>query len=235
MKGKFYESDFEEAKRNFEWIQNLTTTLTHEIETPAPPGSLAPPTVVPGSQNDARLRVAVALGLAPIAILTFGREDGDEDLGLLPVDGLALRIRERLTGDSAVTNQTELQKAFDSRFSQREYLRKRYSDNPPESPSKEPQDDPKTRRGKLPDGFPGKAALEAADIRTYGEVRKHKDLTSINNIGEETAKKIRAEAGIDETLEPGARGPSQGTPNTGVADDQVVTEETPSEDDKDLT
>lgn len=48
-------------------------------------------------------------------------------------------------------------------------------------------------RGALPDDFPGRAALEAADITTYGAVREAvaaQKLTEIDNIGDATAEKI---------------------------------------------
>lgn len=45
-------------------------------------------------------------------------------------------------------------------------------------------------RGKLPADFPGHAALEAAGITTYGQLRKVSDLTTITGIGEATASKI---------------------------------------------
>lgn len=54
--------------------------------------------------------------------------------------------------------------------------------------------DPSTLRGALPDDFPGHAALEEADLDTYGRVRhfvhNNGDLTSIAGIGEATANKI---------------------------------------------
>jgi hypothetical protein len=48
-------------------------------------------------------------------------------------------------------------------------------------------------RGKLPDDFPGHAALEAEGITTYAKVRKRlADLTDIPGIGDATAEKISA-------------------------------------------
>lgn len=43
----------------------------------------------------------------------------------------------------------------------------------------------------LPDDFPGHAALTAAGITTYGELRDVEDLTDISGIGEATAEKIK--------------------------------------------
>jgi hypothetical protein len=46
------------------------------------------------------------------------------------------------------------------------------------------------KNGSLPDDFPGRAALEAAGLDTYGEVRAAGDVTAIPGIGAATAKKI---------------------------------------------
>lgn len=57
----------------------------------------------------------------------------------------------------------------------------------------EPTDSTKKLRGKLPDGFPGKAALEEAGYGTYAKVRKlHEQgkLTEVPGIGEATAGHI---------------------------------------------
>ena len=51
----------------------------------------------------------------------------------------------------------------------------------------------KKLKGKLPDGFPGKAALEAADVTTYAQARKLRDgagLTSVPGVGDATAAQI---------------------------------------------
>lgn len=51
----------------------------------------------------------------------------------------------------------------------------------------------KKRQGKLPDGFPGKAALDEAGYTTYAKVRKLHDqgkLTEVPGIGEITAGHI---------------------------------------------
>lgn len=48
------------------------------------------------------------------------------------------------------------------------------------------------KSGRLPDGFPGLAALEEAGITTYAGVRKAGDLTEIAGIGEATAEAIKA-------------------------------------------
>jgi hypothetical protein len=51
-------------------------------------------------------------------------------------------------------------------------------------------------RGKLPEDFPGHAALEAEGITTYAKVRKRlADLTDIPGIGDATAEKISAAMG----------------------------------------
>jgi hypothetical protein len=47
-------------------------------------------------------------------------------------------------------------------------------------------------RGKLPEGFPGLAALNAAGITTYGQARKVDDWTTIAGVGPSNAAKIQA-------------------------------------------
>ena len=51
-------------------------------------------------------------------------------------------------------------------------------------------DEPAELKGKLPEDFPGHAALAEAGINTYGQLRKVSDLTAIAGIGEATAAKI---------------------------------------------
>lgn len=47
-------------------------------------------------------------------------------------------------------------------------------------------------KGKLPEDFPGHAALEAEGITTYAKVRKQLDsITEVPGIGDATAEKIR--------------------------------------------
>lgn len=58
-------------------------------------------------------------------------------------------------------------------------------DQPPKQLTPAP---PKT--GKLPEDFPGHAALEAAGITTYAKARAVSDLTTIPGIGEATAAAI---------------------------------------------
>lgn len=48
----------------------------------------------------------------------------------------------------------------------------------------------KPLRGKLPEDFPGHAALEAAGITTYTQLRNAGDVTEIDGIGPATAEKI---------------------------------------------
>ena len=45
-------------------------------------------------------------------------------------------------------------------------------------------------KGKLPEDFPGHAALEAAGITTYAQLRKAGDVTEVPGIGKATAEKI---------------------------------------------
>jgi hypothetical protein len=52
--------------------------------------------------------------------------------------------------------------------------------------------EPVSLKGKLPEDFPGHAALEAEGVTTYAKVRKQLDtLEEIPGIGEATAAKIR--------------------------------------------
>lgn len=60
-------------------------------------------------------------------------------------------------------------------------------------------------QGKLPEGFPGLAALEAAGITTYAGVRNAGELTSIPGIGDATAKSI------DEAMEAAQASHDQGS------------------------
>ena len=46
------------------------------------------------------------------------------------------------------------------------------------------------KQGKLPEDFPGHAALAEAGINTFGQLRKAGDVTEIEGIGPATAKKI---------------------------------------------
>lgn len=48
----------------------------------------------------------------------------------------------------------------------------------------------KSLQGKLPEDFPGFAALAAADIHTYAQVRNAGEVTAIPGIGDATAGKI---------------------------------------------
>ena len=50
----------------------------------------------------------------------------------------------------------------------------------------------KALKGKLPEGFPGLAALEAEGLTTYAKVRKHLDsIQDVAGIGPATAEEIR--------------------------------------------
>lgn len=53
-----------------------------------------------------------------------------------------------------------------------------------------------TLKGRLPEGFPGLTALEAAELATYAKVRKElakeKPFEEVDGIGPATAEKIRA-------------------------------------------
>ena len=59
-------------------------------------------------------------------------------------------------------------------------------------------EDKAAMRGKLPDDFPGVAALRAENLDTYGKLRSHRgSFTDISGIGESTEAKIREAAGLD--------------------------------------
>lgn len=49
---------------------------------------------------------------------------------------------------------------------------------------------PEDLKGKLPEDFPGHAALAEAGINTYAQLRKAGDVTEVAGIGPATAKKI---------------------------------------------
>jgi len=55
---------------------------------------------------------------------------------------------------------------------------------------------PEKQKGKLPDDFPGRAALKEAGITKFGQILKVKDLTKIDGIGPATADKIKAALGL---------------------------------------
>lgn len=54
---------------------------------------------------------------------------------------------------------------------------------------------PEEQKGRLPDGFPGLAALTAVGIVKFKDLKKVKDLTAIVGIGQVTADKIKAALG----------------------------------------
>ncbi len=49
---------------------------------------------------------------------------------------------------------------------------------------------PAAKKGKLPEDFPGHAALETAGITTFAQLRKAGDVTEVEGIGPATAEKI---------------------------------------------
>ncbi len=60
-------------------------------------------------------------------------------------------------------------------------------------------DDSSAKKGKLPEGFPGLAALSEAGVTSYGKLRTLKgDYTSIPGVGDATAAKIKEELGEEE-------------------------------------
>ena len=64
---------------------------------------------------------------------------------------------------------------------------------PPAAPPEqitEPEHPKSELKGKLPEDFPGHAALLEAGIHTYAQLRKAGELTEIPGIGEATAAKI---------------------------------------------
>ena len=74
----------------------------------------------------------------------------------------------------------------------------------PEPASAAVEEEPvKVLKGKLPEDFPGHAALEAAGLSTYAKVRKElsadKPFDEVDGIGPATAEKIRS--AMNESLE----------------------------------
>lgn len=81
-----------------------------------------------------------------------------------------------------------------------------------------------TLRGKLPEDFPGHAALVKAGITSYGKVRaymKTGELTSIPGIGDATAAQIEEIMGAS-TSEDDESGEGDSTADAGTADDPKV-------------
>lgn len=59
------------------------------------------------------------------------------------------------------------------------------------------EEEGKALKGKLPEDFPGHAALVAADLDTYAKVRRHLDtIEEVDGIAEKTGEKIRAAFGV---------------------------------------
>jgi len=54
------------------------------------------------------------------------------------------------------------------------------------------EEEPVVKQGKLPEDFPGHAALAEAGINTFNQLRKAGDVTEIPGIGPATAEKIQA-------------------------------------------
>jgi hypothetical protein len=69
-------------------------------------------------------------------------------------------------------------------------VRKMPGDSLAEVEAKEEAIEGKELKGKLPEDFHGRVALEAAGITTYAQLRKAGDLTEIPGIGPATAEKI---------------------------------------------
>lgn len=68
------------------------------------------------------------------------------------------------------------------------------ADSDPNAVAKNVSDEergPEVKKGKLPDDFPGHAALSNAGITTYAQLRKAGDVTALEGIGPATADKIK--------------------------------------------
>jgi hypothetical protein len=74
-------------------------------------------------------------------------------------------------------------------------VRKSLGDTFEQVEQKEAEIDGAKLKGKLPDDFPGHAALETAGITTYAQLRKAGNLDDIVGIGPATAQKIRESLG----------------------------------------
>lgn len=71
---------------------------------------------------------------------------------------------------------------------------------------------PAPKQGKLPEDFPGLAALDAAGIHTFAQLRKAGDVTEIPGIGKATAEKIdEAVNAAETTLDDAEGGQTTGT------------------------
>lgn len=89
-----------------------------------------------------------------------------------------------------VMDLSQLPDRMRAQFDERGFIK---SEQPSAGPAVEEHESVKPLRGKLPDDFPGHAALEAEGLTTYAKVRKRIDsLTDVSGIGEATAEKIRA-------------------------------------------
>lgn len=82
-------------------------------------------------------------------------------------------------------------------------------------------------QGKLPDDFPGHAALEAADITTYAGVRNVGELTAIPGIGGATAKSIQDAIEAAQAAQAAQDKESGANPATAPETDQKVEAGTP--------
>lgn len=156
MSRVFYESDIVELAKCKPNIDNLIHALTYGEETPAD-GSVGIQAVAPFKVLEepaaTKVRVCVALGLAPVAALQVTKSEL-----LSGVDQLALRIRERMGAGTVEQSLAEIDGKVPS---------------PGESIATAEAEETAPLKGELPAGFPSLAALAALDppVHTYHQVR----------------------------------------------------------------
>lgn len=161
----FYESDIVELAKCKPNIDNLIHALTYGEETPAD-GSVGIQAVAPFKVLEepavTKVRVCVALGLAPIAALQVTKSEL-----LSGVDQLALRIRERMGAGTVERSLAEIDGPNGTP------LTEKYPDGILADGAGNVLNERAPLKGELPSDFPALAALVALEppVHTYHQVR----------------------------------------------------------------